>query len=123
MPLNHLLPEDLEQIVARASTLFERLDGGLEPCGRPEDEETVSTRLAEWRRMAAQDDPELFARRLAWDGLDEAAARRALAPVRVQRSCRLPPWAGMLEELLGDTPIGHQPSTIDHPPEGRAAIH
>lgn len=106
MAQNRLLPEELRQIVERASTLFQRLDGAMEPCGGPEDEPVIAARLAEWRRVAADGDPALFAKRLAWDCLDEAAACRALGPARLKDASRLPAWAHTLAELLPGTAPG-----------------
>jgi type 2 lantibiotic biosynthesis protein LanM len=103
---NALRPRELRHIVASSSTLFERLDGTVELCGRPEDEPVIAARLAEWRRVAAQDDPRRFARRLAWDGLDEAAVRRALGPARLAASSPLPAWATTLAELLREASPG-----------------
>ena len=44
--------------------------------------------------------------RLAWDGLDEATVRRALADVRLRAGAPLPPWAETLQACLHrlDTP-------------------
>jgi type 2 lantibiotic biosynthesis protein LanM len=95
--------QDLQEIVQRASTLFERLHGELEPCAGPKDEAVIADRLAKWHRVVAQEDPVLFARRLAWDGLDEVAARRALGPVRLRDPGHLPRWAGTLDALLHES--------------------
>ena len=43
--------------------------------------ERAAARLVDWCRSAAKGDPALFAKRLAWDGLDATAALRVVSPV------------------------------------------
>jgi len=74
------LPLDLDEIGRRAATLDERVaairdaDAGG-PAGSPSERQT----LARWQQVFSPSDAAAFARRLAWDGLDEDTAARAVA--------------------------------------------
>jgi type 2 lantibiotic biosynthesis protein LanM len=92
--------DELRQLVARASTLAERLGGDFLPAG-PSDPDRVAARLAHWQGLVGRSDPAAFARRLAWDGLELAQVRRALGPVRLADDRPLPAWAGLLDEIAG----------------------
>jgi type 2 lantibiotic biosynthesis protein LanM len=92
--------DQLRQLVARASTLAERLGGDFLPAG-PGDPDRVAVRLGHWQQLVGRSDPAAFARRLAWDGLDLAQVRRALGPVRLADDRPLPAWAGLLDEIAG----------------------
>lgn len=76
-----------------ATTPMERLGPACRPVPDAAAAPVVQARLELWRRTASGGDPDAFARRLSWDGLDDAAARRALGPVRLLDAARLPEWA------------------------------
>lgn len=92
-------------LAARAATPAERLGGAYEP--EPPDPapgaDRVPARLAFWLRKAAGGDAGYLARWLEWEGLDAAAVRRALGPVRLKDSEPLPPWAVLWGELTAGT--------------------
>lgn len=98
---------DLRDLVARASTLQERLGGAVvaDAAGVPRDRTTaaqqVEARLTSWRRTLGNGDEERLRRRLAWDDLDLAQVRRVLGPVRLREGEALPAWAVLTEEVLG----------------------
>jgi lantibiotic modifying enzyme len=106
-PASHLPASALSDIVARAATLAERLDGGFLPCDdahlaaedAPAD---VARRLARWKQLSAAGDAERFERRLRFDGISPDEARRALGPVRLAHDHRLPPWAVLLADSFVD---------------------
>jgi hypothetical protein len=104
MSPNQLDPDALRELVAQASTPFERLNGAFVSCPGPAHDPLLEARPAQWRQVAAAGDGAQFARRLAWEGLDETAARRALGPVRLKAECPLPRWAATLDHLLQDLP-------------------
>jgi type 2 lantibiotic biosynthesis protein LanM len=108
---NQLNSDALREVVAQASTPFERLNGAFEACSGPGDDPIIDTRFAQWCQVAAAGDAERFARRLAWGGLDETAARRALGPVRLKQESPLPPWAAMLAQLLQELPTSAVPGS------------
>jgi type 2 lantibiotic biosynthesis protein LanM len=95
-----LADADLRDIVERASSFTERLNGGFEHSELVVDDERVETLLTHWRQLIALGDPNTFARRLAWDGLDEAAARRSLARPRLVAGEPLPPWSITLRDAV-----------------------
>jgi type 2 lantibiotic biosynthesis protein LanM len=72
------LPDAVRDHIARAAaTLDERLAApGLAPVGGEQDARAL---LDRWANAFAPGDRGAFARRLGWDGLDEAAVTRALA--------------------------------------------
>jgi type 2 lantibiotic biosynthesis protein LanM len=88
------------EIVERASTLRERLFSV--PLTAPGDASGYDSALVDaWRAAVAKGDDEAFARRLARDGLDARAVRRALGPVRLTPGASLPEWAMFLEHYFG----------------------
>jgi lantibiotic modifying enzyme len=87
----------LARIVEGAATFTERLSPDFVPAPGA-DPAVARTRLERWQTLVARGDAERFARRLAWDGLDEAAALRGVGEVRLDRHARLPAWAGLLGE-------------------------
>ncbi len=95
-----LADADLRDIVERASSFRERLNGGFEHGELGIDDERVEALLTHWRQLIAPGDPLTFERRLAWDGLDEAAARRALARPRLPAGEPLPPWSSTLRDAV-----------------------
>jgi type 2 lantibiotic biosynthesis protein LanM len=90
----------LREIVAKASTLHERTGPAFIARADAAREQTNSALMNLWRWAAAEGDAALFQRRLAWDELDEEAARRAVGPVELRAGEPLPAWAGTLAEVL-----------------------
>src|SRR5262245_45932710 len=70
------------RLAARAAPLCERLLDREWPASAegsaPAPSALVDDYLRRWRRVVADDDETLFARRLAWDGLTESGVRRLL---------------------------------------------
>jgi lantibiotic modifying enzyme len=56
--------------------------------------------IVAWRAAAAKGDAEVFARRLALDGLDCRVVERAVVPVHMAPGTSLPEWALLLERYL-----------------------
>src|SRR5205809_26975 len=92
--------QELSRLVAQSSSLSERLDPGFSPGELSPDNRGVESRLARWRQNAAKSDLEPFARRLAWDRLDEDAVRRALGSMRLDDDQHLPAWTHTLNGIL-----------------------
>src|SRR5438094_2486788 len=90
------LRRELLEIARRASTLSERLEqtGAFGASGP--DAEAIEQRLKGWRQAVGKGDWAAFRRRLAWDGLDLEAARRALAPPPFHSNARPPGWIDTL---------------------------
>ena len=95
----------LRDLWVRASTLDERLAGNFEPV--PGGEAEADLRWAAWQTLAAEDDPRRMARRLAFDGLDEAHVRPLLGKVRARAGAALPPEFALLADAL--SPQAPQP--------------
>lgn len=95
-----LADADLRDIVERASSFAERLNGGFEHRELALDDERVEALLTHWRQLIAPGDPATFERRLAWDGLDEATVRRSLARPRLAAGAPLPPWSMTLRDAV-----------------------
>src|SRR5690349_7219532 len=87
--------EELAQIAARAIFLDERLGLWAAPAS-VDDQSRIAARLDRWCQVAADGDRAVFARRLAWDGLDLDAARRMVSPVQWRPGEPLPSWTGVL---------------------------
>ncbi|HYH82605.1 MAG TPA: type 2 lanthipeptide synthetase LanM family protein [Longimicrobium sp.] len=90
-------PDPWARIAERAAPLFERLRGGW-PADAPD---AGRARLERWRRTAASDHPDRFARRLAWDGLGEDEMLRALGASAPATAGPLPAWAETMAEAYG----------------------
>ena len=99
--------QDLIKIVEQASTIAERLSGGRNPsrryCFIPDaaqaNHKLINSRIEKWRQVVAQGNQEIFAKRLAWDGLDVDIAQ-VLGIVRLADAQQLPVWAETLQEVL-----------------------
>jgi type 2 lantibiotic biosynthesis protein LanM len=89
----------LSAIAAKASTLQERLGPEFEVVPGDGSAELIHARMQAWLAAAARGDHNAFQRRLSWDGLDERAAQRAVAPVRLRRGALLPAWTTTLAEV------------------------
>ena len=99
----------LRSIVAKASTIHERLTPDFLPVVESSDEALIIRRVNAWSQAAANGDRTLFRLRLAWDGLDESGARLAVAPVQLHTDAALPQWARILGEVLESAGVDHGP--------------
>ena len=87
---------ELRQIVEKSAFLDERLGENFLPTNSFE--LSAETRLQQWREIGALDDPELFRRRLGWQGLTEESAKSVLGAVTFTDSATLPSWMHTLEK-------------------------
>jgi type 2 lantibiotic biosynthesis protein LanM len=98
------MPEVAERAVRavaqRAATLAERLEQASALPAHDDDPALVQRRLEQWCQAVAKGDWDTFRKRLACDGLDLDAARRALSPPRWPDAAPLPAWADLLQEAL-----------------------
>jgi lantibiotic modifying enzyme len=95
------LERALRALWARSSTLDERLSGIFVPV--PGGEAEADERYDAWLALAAESDPRRMARRLAFDGLDEARVRPLLGHVAARAGVALPPEFALLAEVLDAT--------------------
>ncbi|MES2176460.1 MAG: type 2 lanthipeptide synthetase LanM family protein [Gemmatimonadota bacterium] len=93
---------ELREIVARATSLTERLAVGTILEDEPARAADVDSRFERWRRFVAGGDQALFERRLAMDGLTPADARRLFGKVRLPADTPLPAWTATLAAVLSD---------------------
>jgi type 2 lantibiotic biosynthesis protein LanM len=97
--------DQLKQIAANASSLWERAEQRiLSECPLPLQEE-IAFRLKEWLEVTAEGDRNLFEKRLSFEGFDLNAACSLLGSVKVPPFVELPPWVGVLNEVLWKMPI------------------
>jgi type 2 lantibiotic biosynthesis protein LanM len=104
---NSLSRGELISICERSSWMFERLTDAYAEVEGEEADAARNRRLAEWKQVIAAGNDERFYRRLAWDGLSDAAVRKALGPVRLRDSQALPSWAHFLYELCVEATENH----------------
>jgi len=95
-----IAPAQLHTIVARASTLFERLDPQQFSPSPTVDKTLLQSRLDAWCQAIAKGDFEHFQRCLEWDGLDLEMAKRAVSSVDFRQDTPLPSWAETLSSVL-----------------------
>ncbi|KYC40664.1 Lanthionine synthetase C family protein [Scytonema hofmannii PCC 7110] len=92
--------QDLIKIVEQASTLTERLGECFIPDESQTNEKLITSQWETWCQVVAQSNPEKFAKRLAWDGLDSKAVGSVLGSVRLVDPKQLPVWTETLREVL-----------------------
>lgn len=90
-------------LVARASTLNERLASGFVPHEADPDTGRIAERLARWREVVARGEAARFERRLAFGGLRPEALQVALGDVRLTPGQPLPAWSTTLRALVEAT--------------------
>jgi type 2 lantibiotic biosynthesis protein LanM len=83
---------DWAALSAAASTIDERLGGGLESTGEAGWEAVADRYLALWGQSAALGDPAQFEKRLARDGLTVDDVRPLMGAVRWREADSLPSW-------------------------------
>lgn len=93
-------PAQLHTLVARASTLFERLDPQRFSSSPTVDETLLRSRLDAWCQAVSKGDFEHFQRCLEWDGLDIEMAKRAVSSVDLRHDAPLPSWTETLSSVL-----------------------
>lgn len=92
---------DAREIVARSSTVHERMCSGFTPSDAADDPcDLVGRRVERWKERACAGNDERFARYLQWLGLDAASSRRAVTPSSYDGV--LPSWAKLLLEVNGE---------------------
>ncbi|GAA6614417.1 type 2 lanthipeptide synthetase LanM family protein [Scytonema sp. NUACC26] len=101
-PYNYTLDltSDLTSIVAKATTLAERLNNSFIPHVTDKDETQISERLERWGMVVAQGKLAKFQRRLAWQGLDIDTIRPLLVNAHSDEQQPLPPWATTLGQAI-----------------------
>lgn len=100
-----LARQELQGIVAKSLSLWERRDGDFvpEPPTDPQVEKKIESRLKQWCDIVAEGDSERFEKRLAFDGLNVETARSLLGNGTVSVASELPSWATLLNEVLACT--------------------
>lgn len=96
--------DQLQRIALNATSLWERAGQKTPPPCPPSSQEQADSRLQEWLEAAAAGDRKLFEKRLSFDGLDLHTARALLGTVAVPPAMELPPWTGVLNEVLRKMP-------------------
>ncbi len=92
------------QVVEKASSIFERLEGNFIPEADAENEYAIKKRLQEWCQKIAQGDWALFQKRLKWDNIELEEVRQVLGSVYLESPQNLPDWANFLQEVLDFIP-------------------
>lgn len=99
-----LAEEDLQGLAARAASLWERLAGGVRPEHTNGQDAVLDGRLRRWQlAVTGEEGGKGFSRRLAAEGMDEAACRIVLTPARYTSP---PPWSKTLEDVLAHLSAG-----------------
>jgi type 2 lantibiotic biosynthesis protein LanM len=105
-------------LVARVSTLQERLNAARMDPVALDDERLVQVRLRRWAHRVTSDGVEgAFDRYLQLEGLDERAIRRAVSPAQLRAGAPVPGWAETLGEAVFEACYDGLPDVCDpmHP--------
>jgi len=95
----HIDNRDLANIVARASTLYDRTESSKIRADAAANH-TSHKRRKKWCELVAGGDQREFEKRLAWDGLDAKRLGRVLSSQYRIRNDDFPPWADTLRQVL-----------------------
>ncbi|QLE40179.1 type 2 lantipeptide synthetase LanM [Nostoc sp. C052] len=91
----------LRRIVARSSTLYERLEvAHVLPTSEPLAEALQQSRIDAWCDAIAKGDFDRFQRCLSWDGITLDQAKQAIQTVTLREDAPLPDWAEMLHQVF-----------------------
>lgn len=103
MARDPLTPEQRLALTVGGRTLDECLGRAERSTGATVSDPAAADRiLDEWRRAVAGGDTDAFRRRLSWDGLDEGAARRAIAEAGEEWSGPVPAWVDRVRAMLSE---------------------
>ncbi|HUP22346.1 MAG TPA: type 2 lanthipeptide synthetase LanM family protein [Thermoanaerobaculia bacterium] len=87
----------LDEIAARAATLWERVALAREGLLAVPPQEHVPQLLSRWARVSMGGDLEALLRRLSWDAIDPAHAAAALLPAPADGAAAAAPWLSEIE--------------------------
>ncbi|GAB6181620.1 hypothetical protein JCM14036_29390 [Desulfotomaculum defluvii] len=91
----------MQDIAQKSQTLYERLGFASTNNTLLMDMEKAERRLKQWRDFAAASDNLVFAKRLAWDGIDEETALQLMTDKIPGQEHQENPWMTLLKEVLG----------------------
>ena len=101
----------LRQIVADASTLWERLEGSYVPELDADSARLAEARFEKWSERAARRDSILFEKRLSWLDTTPEKVFNILGKVRLEGE--LPQWAQVFIETMDAAPtVARTPQPI-----------
>ncbi|MGE5606305.1 MAG: type 2 lanthipeptide synthetase LanM family protein [Bacteroidota bacterium] len=93
--------EDIIEIVEKAVSLYDRLDGGWVGVSGNDNERKIAERLEELTKNIADGNGEKLKFRFEWDKLNLGEIRDYLGDVRLANPDQLPEWAEVLKEVPG----------------------
>lgn len=92
---------DFSQIVSHSLTLFERKELGFHNLDyKCRNKENADRKLAEWRKVVANEDDKLFDRRLEIEKLNKYSALRLIDLDNVGMVKAVPSWVSIIEEII-----------------------
>jgi len=90
----------IEDIIASAASLRERLGGGYRPADSPANDALCAARWQQWASLLSKDDSELIHRRVALEGTDADHARSLLGDVRRADGIQAPAWGRVFRDAM-----------------------
>lgn len=98
------------KILEDSSNIFERVDKSkFEPLETKENVALSKSRVDRWRKAVANDDSELFKRRLLLDGLSLESVNNSLGRVCLVTDKNIPTWTETLEDLISSFELSNPP--------------
>lgn len=93
--------EDIIEIVEKAVSLYDRLNGDWISVSDNANERMIAERLEELTKTIADGDAEKLKLRFEWDNLNLAEIRNYMGAVRLVNSDQLPEWVEVIKEVPG----------------------
>jgi type 2 lantibiotic biosynthesis protein LanM len=106
----------LRALIAKASTLTERINQIVIPTYSHVDDSKIQSRLDFWCQVVAKGDDKQFQRRLAAFGLETEKLHSLLGEVKYPEFQSLPSWAQILEEILQTAQYLQEQNLREYPP-------
>ena len=94
------IAKEISSIVAKASSLTERLNKTFIPKAVNDRDPQIDTRLEQWCQVVAKGNSAKFQKRLAWDKLEVETIRSLLGDVCQDEGRSLPSWANTLKQII-----------------------
>lgn len=114
------MSEIVRSIVAKASTLWERLDGSdYVPCEGTASGDVVGARFRRWQERVGKGTVASWEKRIRWSGWSRGQIDAVLGSVQLAENAPLPAWAYVLQKIMDCAPDFADRGTEAHQTDGK----